>query len=189
MKFKTLEEFIKQLESSPWTRTRQNALLGIGPDIPEAGLNSRSTADPRLVDYSKKRKKKKKKKKKISEAKEVSTNKAIDKWLNSVDGLKRDLDQIPDETDDEIPDSDLPDDSDTDDLDDDLDDKDLDDSEDEGEDEEMDAPEISGEGEPEDLDFGLDDDQVSPQKPVPPAPVKPAKSFRDWAKEKDNQQQ
>lgn len=50
------------IESSAWTRLRRNAALGLAPPIPQAGINSRSTASP--FEQSRLLKKKRKKKKK-----------------------------------------------------------------------------------------------------------------------------
>jgi hypothetical protein len=188
MKFKTFQEFVKQHESSPWTRSRHAALMGLGPDIPEAGLNSRSTADPRVVEYSKKRKKKKKKKKKLQEADEARPlNKDVDRWLNSVDGLKRDLDQMPPDEDEEDED----DDGDGDDLE--QVPESPDDEGDEGDEEEED--EISDIPTDEEPDFGYDDEEGK-EKAVSPGSAKFAtfdmlspktKNFKNWAKEKEQQ--
>jgi hypothetical protein len=50
-------------EDSPFDRTRRAAALGLGPSIPDAEINSRSTAVPWQRDRILKRNKKKKKKK------------------------------------------------------------------------------------------------------------------------------
>ena len=105
------KEFLDSQESSAFTRSRHMWLLGLGPDMAPQAIFSRSTADPREVEYKKKKKKKKKKskkkKKKIKEALEEGktqppVNKEVDKWLEAVDKLKRDLDGFwDDEEDDE----------------------------------------------------------------------------------------
>jgi hypothetical protein len=47
MKSLKFKEFIAQQESSPFTRSRHMWLMGLGPDMPDAAIFSRSTADPR----------------------------------------------------------------------------------------------------------------------------------------------
>lgn len=57
----------KQEEGSAFTRARRAAALGLGPDIPDAAINSRSTAAPweqeKLLGKKGKKGKKKDKKK------------------------------------------------------------------------------------------------------------------------------
>lgn len=67
MKFMSFNDWILSKESSAFTRARQAAALGLGPDIPDASMNSRSTASPWMIEGKKKKKKNKKKKKKKSE--------------------------------------------------------------------------------------------------------------------------
>lgn len=55
----TFKEFMDQKESSAFTRSRRNAALGLGPDIPDASINSRSTAPPGEAELLKSKKKKK----------------------------------------------------------------------------------------------------------------------------------
>ena len=59
----TFNDWLKIKESSAFTRTRTAAALGTGPSIPDAAINSRSTARPWESKAIKKRNKKKKKKK------------------------------------------------------------------------------------------------------------------------------
>jgi len=61
-------DWLNAQESSPFTRTRLAAALGLGPDIPDASINSRSTATPWMIEklVTKNRKKK------IEEAKKVA---------------------------------------------------------------------------------------------------------------------
>lgn len=59
---KWLEQRLR--ESSPFTRRRYAAALGLAPPIPDAGINSRSTATAGIQDLLLHKKKKKKKKKK-----------------------------------------------------------------------------------------------------------------------------
>lgn len=175
-KLKTFKEFMAQRESSAFTRTRKQALLGLGPDIPDASLHSRSTAPPGLVDYAEKRKKgkKKKKKKKVEEAVKVTrpVNRQIDSWLDSVDKLKKDMDELGPEdemgSDDELG-QDVEDD--VDDLEDDVDDleDDIDDAEDDAE---------------IDDDEDEDEDDLEGQGPPPPAVPQP-RTFQTWLKTKD----
>jgi hypothetical protein len=102
MKPLSFKEFMKQQESSPFTRSRPQWLMGLGPDMPDAAIFSRSTADPREVEYHdkevKKKKKKKKKRKKKRKGKKLSEAEAappmhpeVDKWLRAVDQLKKDF--------------------------------------------------------------------------------------------------
>ena len=46
-------------ESSPFTRLRWNAAMGLAPPIPDASINSHSTAAPWMVEKLTKKKKKK----------------------------------------------------------------------------------------------------------------------------------
>jgi hypothetical protein len=111
MKPLSFKEFMAQQESSPFTRARHQWLMGLGPDMPDAAIFSRSTADPREVEYhdkevkgkkKKKRKRKRKKKgKKIKEASDPALHPEVDKWLQAVDQLKKDLGQVGEEEADE----------------------------------------------------------------------------------------
>ena len=87
------KDWLRQVESSAYTRARRQYALGLGPPVP---MNSRSTAPPGYVEEIEKRKKKKKKKKKHKISEESLPNPSIDKWLRSVDNLKRDLDSLED---------------------------------------------------------------------------------------------
>jgi len=60
---KTFYDWLKIKESSAFTRSRINAADGTGPLIPDASINSRSTASPDISKAIRKRNKKKKKKK------------------------------------------------------------------------------------------------------------------------------
>jgi len=176
MALKSFKEFLAQRESSAFTRTRKQAMLGLGPDIPDASTHSRSTCDPTLLDYKEKRKKKKKGKKKkkkmfdessdesLNEAKTPRpVNKQIDKWLDAVDGLKKDVDELddaPDEDEDEIGHH-IPRDADE-----------LEDLEDE----------IGGlEDDVEDLEDDIDDQEDDMEDAAEEGP----KSFQSWMKNKD----
>jgi hypothetical protein len=55
-------DWMKLQESSPFTRARRQAALGLGPSIPDASINSHSTARPWEVKNIKKRNKKHKRK-------------------------------------------------------------------------------------------------------------------------------
>jgi len=96
---KSFKDWLAKKESSAFTRSRRQYALGLGPDMPDASLNSRSTCPPGYLELIKGRKKKKKKKKKkrkrskVHEAKEdIKPDYSIDKWLQAVDRLKKDLD-------------------------------------------------------------------------------------------------
>lgn len=84
----SFKDWLDKKESSAFTRSRYNAIMGIGPDIPLASLHSRSTYPIGLQDL--KKHKKRKKKKKINE----SINKEIDNWLKSLELLKKDLEML-----------------------------------------------------------------------------------------------
>jgi hypothetical protein len=68
MNFIKFSDWIVARESSSFTRLRHAAALGLMPPIPDASINSRSTATPfeqeRLLKKKKKEKKKSKKRKK-----------------------------------------------------------------------------------------------------------------------------
>lgn len=58
---KTFKDWMKVKESTAFTRTRSQAAKGIGPDIPDAGINSHDTAPPWQQQAFKKKHHKKKK--------------------------------------------------------------------------------------------------------------------------------
>jgi hypothetical protein len=91
----SFKNWLAKRESSAFTRTRRRYALGIGPAIPDAALHSRSTAHPgeiELIKAHKKKKKKKRKKKQFDEAKaKPKPDFSIDKWLDLVDSLKKDI--------------------------------------------------------------------------------------------------
>lgn len=60
--FKTFKDWLIAKESSAFTRAREAAAKGLGPDIPDAAINSRNTAPPWQQEVFKKKHKKKKKK-------------------------------------------------------------------------------------------------------------------------------
>ncbi len=105
----SFKNWLKTQESSAFTRRRSAAARGLAPPIPDASLHSRSTCPPaelEMVKDKKKGKKKKKSKKKVVEESESKPDLHIDKWLSSVDNLKRDLDDLkskkPDDDEDEL---------------------------------------------------------------------------------------
>ncbi len=116
-------------ESSAYTRSRRQAALGLGPEV---FMWSRSTPHPGEIELVNKRKKKKRKKRKKHMAEsEDRPDYSMDKFLSSVDGLKRDLDEFEKKKHDE---DDEDDEDDLDDLDDlDFDEPDLDEDDDEPE--------------------------------------------------------
>jgi hypothetical protein len=61
--FKKFNDWLIAKEDSPFGRTRRAAAFKLGPAIPEAGINSRSTAPPGLQKRLLKKKKRKKKEK------------------------------------------------------------------------------------------------------------------------------
>jgi hypothetical protein len=100
MAFMTFRDWILAHESSPHTRRRRNAALGLAPPIAEPSVHSRSTAHPfeveKLVkDLKKKRKKKKKKDKMFDEAKRAKDPKVAD-FASRVEALKGELEQLED---------------------------------------------------------------------------------------------
>ena len=64
MKLINFKDWINAQESSPFTRARNQAALGLGPDIPLAGINSHDTARPWQVERLTKKHKRHKRKKK-----------------------------------------------------------------------------------------------------------------------------
>ena len=90
-------------ESSPFTRLRWNAAMGLAPPIPDASINSHSTAAPWMVEKLTIKKKKKSKKKKHESVENIEENKVtpvkhkeIDNWLGEVDKLKTALASLKD---------------------------------------------------------------------------------------------
>ena len=81
MKF---SEWLLKRESSAFTRTRLNAALGLGPSIPDAEINSRSTAPKWIKDRIKKRNKKKHKK-------HEAIHHDIDNWFSEIEKLMGDI--------------------------------------------------------------------------------------------------
>jgi hypothetical protein len=79
-------------ESSPFTRTRRAAALSLGPTIPDAAINSRSTATP--FERKKIVKRNKKRKKKFSES--APTNYEPDKLFAVTDDIKDELKKLID---------------------------------------------------------------------------------------------
>lgn len=85
-------DWVLARESSAFTRLRQAAALGLMPPIPDASINSRSTATPFEQKALKgKGKKKKRRKKKVNKS---PKNKSIDLFLRSVEDLKKDVENI-----------------------------------------------------------------------------------------------
>lgn len=81
-------DWLLSQESSAFTRSRTAAALGTGPSIPNAEINSRSTASP--WEAKKIRKRNKKGKKKVKK----SPNKDVDKWVTEVADLKKEIDEL-----------------------------------------------------------------------------------------------
>ena len=79
--------------------------MGLSVPGTEPTFDSGSTANPRLLDYYKKHVRKGEpdfyKKGKQPQVAEGSVNPGIDKWLDSVDKLKKELDSVPKDKDDE----------------------------------------------------------------------------------------
>ena len=82
-------DWVLARESSSFTRLRQAAALGLMPPIPDASINSRSTASP-FEQKALKGKGKKRRKKKV----EGPINKSIDLFLKAVDDLKKDVEKV-----------------------------------------------------------------------------------------------
>lgn len=61
MKFKSFKEWMDVKETSAFTRARKAAAQGLGPSIPDASINSHSTAPAWEGDAIQKRNKKSKK--------------------------------------------------------------------------------------------------------------------------------
>ena len=98
---RTFKEFLQaQKESTAAKRAKNAGFLGLAVAGPEAGFNGGATANPGLLDYYKKCVKGNGKCKptlKVGKQPQVSEalNHGIDKWLDSVDKLKKDLDSVP----------------------------------------------------------------------------------------------
>lgn len=85
-------DWVLARESSAFTRLRQAAALGLMPPIPDASINSRSTATPFEQKALKgKGKKKKRRKKKVNKS---PKNKSIDLFVKSVEDLKKDVQNL-----------------------------------------------------------------------------------------------
>ena len=158
---KTFQEFLMaQKESTAAKRAKNAAFMGLSVPGPEPTFDSGSTANPRLLDYYKKHVKKGDpdfyKKGKQPQVAEGSVNPGIDKWLDSIDKLKKELDGLPkdDEKDDLT--AGLSDNEDGPEDEDDEDDEDEDDGEKEAEDDGYEPDDLEFEG-PEDEE---DDERV-----------------------------
>ena len=101
----SFKDWLVAQEDSAFGRARKAAALDLGPDIPDASINSRNTAPPWQQELFKKKKKGKKKdkdkdkdedsdSKEVSEKAEPSVHTDIDSWIKSADNLKRDLDKL-----------------------------------------------------------------------------------------------
>lgn len=89
MKF---SDWVLAKESSAFTRLRQAAALGLMPPVPDASINSRSTATPFEQNALKgKGKKRKRRKKKVNKS---VKNRSIDSFLKSVEDLKKDVENL-----------------------------------------------------------------------------------------------
>jgi hypothetical protein len=91
---KTFKEFLlAQKESTAAKRAKNAGFLGLAVAGPEAGFNSGATANPGMLDYFNKNVKgkglvKTKKQPQIDEA-------VIDKWLDFIDKLKKEIGSVP----------------------------------------------------------------------------------------------
>ena len=81
----------QQDESSPFTRLRRDAAMGLKPPIPAAGIHSKSTASPFETEKLSKRSKKKRKKKVKPPA---HINPQLDTILDKIEKLKKDEDDF-----------------------------------------------------------------------------------------------
>lgn len=92
MGFVRFSDWMLAKESSPSTRLKNAAALGLMPPIPAASINSHSTApawqQKKLLSKSRPKKKRKRGKKKNEDAPQ---NKAIDAFVKSVEELEKDL--------------------------------------------------------------------------------------------------
>lgn len=92
MGFVRFSDWMLAKESSPATRLRNAAALGLMPPIPAASINSHSTApawqQKKLLGKSRPKKKRKGGKKKNEDSPQ---NKAIDAFVKSVEELEKDL--------------------------------------------------------------------------------------------------
>lgn len=91
MSFIKFSDWIVARESSPFTRLRRASAFGLMPPIPDASVNSHSTATPF---EQKKLLKKKKRKAKGSKKKKIIKNAKIDSFVNSVEDLEKDLELL-----------------------------------------------------------------------------------------------
>jgi hypothetical protein len=104
MRMISFKDWLVAQEDSAFGRARKAAALDLGPDIPDAAINSRNTAPPWQQELFEKKKKKKKGKdkdkdkdsdsKEVTEKTEPSVHTDIDSWIKSADNLKRDLDKL-----------------------------------------------------------------------------------------------
>jgi hypothetical protein len=89
MKF---SDWVLARESSAFTRLRHAAALGLMPPIPDASINSRSTATPFEQESLKgKGKKKRKRKKKVDSG---PMNRTIDAFVKAAEDLKKDMESL-----------------------------------------------------------------------------------------------
>lgn len=89
----SFKDWLNAQESSPFTRSRFMAIMGLGPDIPDASLNSHSTAPPWMFEKIKKKKKKKDKKKKIDEIVKSPTY-SFDDFIKKAEELHKLFDEL-----------------------------------------------------------------------------------------------
>lgn len=90
----SFKDWFAARESSAFTRSRMMAALGLGPDIPLAAINSRSTAPPWMTEKLTKKKKKKKKSKKIEEGKAQTPNYSFDDIISKIIDVKKLSDEL-----------------------------------------------------------------------------------------------
>lgn len=88
----SFKDWLNAQESSPFTRSRFMAIMGLGPDIPDASLNSHSTAPPWMSEKIEKKKKKRKKKKIDEVAKSPSYS--FDDFIKKAEELHKLFDQL-----------------------------------------------------------------------------------------------
>lgn len=141
---KTFKEFLMaQKESTAAKRAKNAAFLGLAVPGPEASFNAGATANPGMLDYFNKNVKGKIKKQ--PQVIETAVNHGIDKWLDSVDKLKKDLNSVP-QDDERI---------------DDLEDKDdLEDDDEDLEDDEERADDLEDDEEDDDEEDNIEDDKI-----------------------------
>ena len=86
-------DWIVARESSSFTRLRDAAAKGLMPPIPDASINSRSTATPAqqkaLLGKGNKKKKKKSRKKKV-----VAKHNEIDAFVRQVEELEKEIESL-----------------------------------------------------------------------------------------------